>query len=333
MIEEIKEIVKKLFNEKKIDLFIGYGEGTLPLRTTPCFITKADDVGKLVWNSFCTNNLAVYLPRFFIPQPREEKPKWPVVGVLADACTCRSLIGLLKEKQVPRENMVIVGVPCDGMIDIKKIKNQKLKIKNDKEIVGGQEKGDEIIIVDENKKEIKLKKEEILADVCVSCSCPVPQVYDHLIKGNGKEAVVPYAGVKEFGKLSRQERWDCFEKEISKCIRCYACRTACPNCWCKECFVDQSSPGWAGISNDISDVMFYHIGRIFHQAGRCVDCGACVAACPVNIDLRKFTYKLIEDVKDLYGYEAGLSIEDPPPLTTYKSDDEQEFMTEPEKGL
>ena len=91
----------------------------------------------------------------------------------------------------------------------------------------------------------------------------------------------------------------------------------------------QSLPQWAGITNDISDTMFYHIGRIFHQAGRCVDCGACVAACPVSIDLRKFTYKLVKDVEDLYEYEAGLSLDEPQPLATFNPDDEQEFMIEP----
>lgn len=60
-----------------------------------------------------------------------------------------------------------------------------------------------------------------------------------------------------------------------------------------------------------------------------MDCGACVAACPVGIDLRKFTYKLIQDVKDLYGYESGISLEELPPLSTYNLEDEQEFITEP----
>ena len=321
MIKEIRQTVKKLFNDNKIDLFIGYGEGTLPLRTTPCFISTVDDTDKLVWNSFCTNNLAVYLPRFFLPKPREKEPHWPRVGILVNGCTGRSLVGLFKEKQVPRENIVIVGVPCDGMIDIKKIKGI--------EIIKGTEKKDSIIIEDITGKEKELKKDGLIADICLSCSCSVPPVYDYLVKGKGKETVIPYTGVEEFEEISHQERWSLFEEQVSKCIRCYACRAACPNCWCKECFVDQSLPRWTGITNDISDTMFFHIGRIFHQAGRCVDCGACVAACPVGIDLRKFTYKLIKDVKDLYEYEAGLSLEELPPLATYKPDDEQEFMTEP----
>ena len=321
MLDEIRQTVKKLFNENKIEVFIGYCEGTLPLRTTPCFITTADDTDKFVWNLFCTNNLAVYLPRFFLPQPREKEPKWPRVGILANGCTGRSLVGLFKEKQVPRENIVIVGVPCDGMIDIKKMKGI--------EIIEGTEKKGSINIKDKTGKEKELKKDGLRADICLSCSCSIPPVHDYLVKGKGKETVVPYMGVEEFKEKSCQERWSYFEEQISKCIRCYACRSACPNCWCKECFVDQSLPRWVGITNDISDIMFYHIGRIFHQAGRCVDCGACVAACPVGIDLRMFTYILVKDAKDLYGYEAGISLEEPPPLATYKPDDEQEFMTEP----
>jgi ferredoxin len=321
MINKVRETVRKLFNEDKIDVFIGYGDGSLPLRTTPTFITSAEDMDRLVWNSFCSNNLAVFLPRFFVPQPRKEKPEWPKVGILANGCTGRSLVGLLKEKQVPRENIIIVGVPCSGMVTTRKIK--------DRNISKGVEKGNIIIIEDEKGKEKEINKEEILADVCVSCTYSKPAVYDILIEGVSKEASNPYTDASEFEKLSSSERWAAFEEEISKCIRCYACRTACPNCWCKECFAEQTSPRWIGITNNIADLMFYHLVRIFHQAGRCVDCGACVAACPVGIDLRKFTYKLVLDVKRLYGYESGISLEEPPPLSTYNLEDEQEFITEP----
>ena len=75
--------------------------------------------------------------------------------------------------------------------------------------------------------------------------------------------------------------------------------------------------------------MLYHIGRIFHQAGRCVECDACVRACPMNIDLRTFTQKLVKDTGELFGYVAGMSFEELPPLCTFKEDDNQDFITEP----
>ena len=53
----IREVAEKLLSEKKVDLIIGYERGTLPLRTTPCFVDKVEDVQKLVWNASCDANL------------------------------------------------------------------------------------------------------------------------------------------------------------------------------------------------------------------------------------------------------------------------------------
>jgi Fe-S oxidoreductase len=75
--------------------------------------------------------------------------------------------------------------------------------------------------------------------------------------------------------------------------------------------------------------MLYHIGRIFHQAGRCVECDACVRACPMGIDLRTFTQKMAQDVKEMFDYSPGFSADVPVPLCAYKLDDKQEFITEP----
>ena len=76
--------------------------------------------------------------------------------------------------------------------------------------------------------------------------------------------------------------------------------------------------------------MFYHIIRAFHVAGRCVACGACTRACPMNIDLRLLTRKLQKIVKDRFEFEAGLDIETPPPMGTHTAEDAEEFITEPE---
>ena len=135
--------------------------------------------------------------------------------------------------------------------------------------------------------------------------------------------------MKMFECMTAAERWKYFESEISRCIRCNACRQACPNCFCKECFADQTNPRWIDAGDDVSDAMLYHIGRIFHQAGRCVECDACTRACPMGIDIRTFTQKLAYDVKDLYGFVPSFSFEEPLPLCTYRPDDKQDFITEP----
>ena len=72
--------------------------------------------------------------------------------------------------------------------------------------------------------------------------------------------------------------------------------------------------------------MAFHLVRAYHLAGRCLDCGACSRACPMNIDLRVLRKKLQKDGLELFGYEAGLDPETEPALATFRPDDPQEFI-------
>lgn len=326
--KQLREMVKKLFEDEKIDLFIGYEQGSLPMMSTPCFLSRADEVDRLAWNTYCSNNLAVYLPRYFIPDPRKKDQVFPRIGMVTKGCDGRSVVGLIKENQVPRENLVLVGVACAGMVDKKKLEAGL----PEGEVIKAEEKGEEIVVSSSEGKEKTLKKNEVLDESCLQCQYPLPKVYDILI-GEEKDARKAdsdeFARIKEFEAKSIEERWKYFQEEMSKCIRCYACRNACPNCYCKECFAEETQPKWIGVTEELSDVILYHLGRLFHQAGRCVDCGACARACPMGLDLRLFVKKLGKDVKELFGYEAGLSLEELPPLTTFKLEDAQDFITEP----
>ncbi len=318
----IIEAAKRAFSEANIDLFIGYENGTVPLRTTPVFVTKPDQAINLVWNSFCSNNLAVYLPKII----NAKNKKFKRVGILCKGCDSRSVVGLIREKQIKREDVFILGVACPGMVDAQKL----LKEIGDQEIIGISEDKDNII-VDLKGGQKKLVRREYIHQCCLYCNLPKPLVHDILIgDAELKNAAASIDSAENLRGQTRQERWQAFERAMSKCIRCYACRNACPNCYCKECFAEQTKPKWLGVAADKSDIMFYHIGRIFHQAGRCVDCGACVRSCPMDIDLRQFTHFLVDEVKQRYGYEPGLALEEPTLLGVFKADDKQEFMTEPE---
>lgn len=293
--KKLQATAKKLLDDKKIEVFIGYGKISVPEKTSPIFIKTKDDADKLLWNEFCVNNIATYLPRFFVINPRDKEHKFPKIGIAAKGCDGRAIVGLIKENQMPRENIYIVGIACEGMVDSKNGKTEK-------------------------------------RESCKECLYPAPLVYDELIgnaKKVAKEETPKFKRIEEFRKKSIQERWEYFLKEMQKCIRCYACRQVCPTCYCKECFTEETQPKWHSVSNDISDIVYFQLGRLFHQAGRCVDCGSCSWACPVGIDLRLFLQGLLKDVKDLYGYEAGLSIEEQPPLAVFKMDDAQKFITEP----
>jgi ferredoxin len=327
--EEIQKTAAQLLTEAKADIVIGFSVGSLPMRATPCFITEPDATKKLVWNSYCLNNLAVYLPRCFAPDPRaKEQPPPPKVAIVVKGCDGRSVVGLIKELQVPRENLVIIAAPCQGMLDADIV--QELVGTN--EIVCAEEGDSEVIITDETGKKTKFSREKLLAESCRFCTHRAAPVYDIAVGQlpQSEDALASDERFEEFSKKTTAERWDQFCREISKCVLCKACRSACPNCYCKVCFADQTRPNWTGSGAELSDVISYHLGRMFHQAGRCVDCGACVRACPVGIDLRTFTYKLVEEAKELFDYTAGLDLEHVPPLMEFNASDSDNFITEPE---
>ncbi len=310
--KQIREAAEKLLEEDKVDLMIGFEQGSLPLRSAPCFVRKAEDAKRLVWNSTCENNLATYLPG-----------KKSRIGIVAKGCDSRSLVGFLQERQVSREDLVIIGVPCKGMIDRKRVE-QKLR---GKEILEAEETTEEIIVKGQGFEET-MQKKELLPESCRSCMHRNPLLYDVLIG----EALEEQKGIDEFERIralegrEAHERWAYFSLETEKCIRCYACRNACPICYCEACYVDSSEPQWFGKSIERTDTQIFHIVRAFHTTGRCVDCGACVRACPMDVDLRFLNKKIEKDVRDLFSFEAGIDPEEPPPLTVYKQNDPEEFI-------
>ena len=327
----LKEKVKKLFDDNAIDFLIGYEKGTLPLTNRPCFIHNKEMVDKLVWNPLCINNLAIYLPHIF----QKVSTKKPRIGVVAKGCVIRSIINLAIENQIPRENLVIINMPCNGVYDLKKIQE---KIDPD-DIAEYNLVDDGLIKVRLSiGAELELKKNEFLSEACANCLYPDDKLSDiKIIKIEGNRKVIDdesrHVRINEFLNKSTEERWDYFKKEISRCIRCNACRQACPNCYCSVCFADSTKPKWIGKSDNLSDIMIYHIGRMFHQAGRCVECGACTSACPMGIDLELFMSKLAKDAQDLYDFMPGLSLENEAPLSGFSADDKQDFITEPQENI
>ena len=298
--KKMKAAAKKLFDDGKVDVIVGFRKGSLHNSSRPYFARSAADTENLVWDCFCTANLAAFLPKLFEKPARpKEGYRPPRVGIVAKGCDSRSVSGLVKENQVPRPALVVIGMPCEGVRNVSK-----------------KSKG---------------KKEEI-ARACLECVSPAVSGADISIAGEGrKPAKAGYARVKAFEAKPAQERWAIFTKEISKCIRCNACREACPNCYCKVCFADQRKPSWLSPANALSETMLFHLGRMFHQAGRCVECDACVNACPMGIDLRLFTQKLASDALELFGSVPGVTDDKVPALNTFKQDDSESFITDPEE--
>jgi len=310
--QAIRDTARRLLADGRVDVVIGFEAGTLPLRSSPCFVRDAGDTDRLVWNMSCENNLARYLPWV------EEK-----VGIVAKGCDARSIVGHLKEGRLERERVYVIGVPCQGVLDRRSIEHRL----GGKEIVQAQEGETEVLVRGEGF-EIAVSKEEHLHASCRACRSRNPVIYDTLVgdpvaEGDGADE---YADVREFEAKPADERWAYFIAESSRCIRCYACRNACPLCYCRICFTDVTQPQWLGRTANPTDTLLFHIGRTLHVAGRCVDCGACDRACPLDVDVRMLNKKMEKDVEELFHYKAGMTVDEPLPLATYSLDDPGDFI-------
>ena len=206
--------------------------------------------------------------------------------VILKPCDTLSFRQLLHEHRIDREKFYVIGAGCKGMKDEK----------------GGLLK-------------------------CSACKGKEFEVYDEIIDDEEAQKTTALmdrmAGVVELEKMTAQERFDFWRNELSRCIRCNACRNVCPACSCIKCVFDNPASGVQSKApvTDFEENMF-HIIRAYHVAGRCTDCGECSRVCPQNIPLHLLNRKFIKDMNELYGdYQAGVGENERTPLTSYTKED------------
>lgn len=130
----------------------------------------------------------------------------------------------------------------------------------------------------------------------------------------------------ELNKMTLAERFKFWENELSRCIKCYACRQACPLCYCTRCTVEVNQPQWIPVKSDTHGNMDWHIMRAMHLAGRCISCGECGRACPVGIPIHLLTMHLTDRVYDNFKVHAGTSDKMNSVLSTFEPDDKESFI-------
>ena len=321
---QLREAVKNTVSRDDVKYVIGYKKGTYGFQVTPAFAFDSKDADELIFSPLCTNNLAVYpMLEEKLPLRRGEEEDTRKIGLIVKGCDSRAIVQIIQEKGLKREDVVLVGVPCTGVIDPKKI---NAKFPHQTKTVDVKEDGEKFVITIDGKTN-KISKDELIFEKCKHCEHPNPVLCDILIgeeiKSTKKE---DYNDVKTFEKKSLKEKWDFWEKQFEKCIRCYACRNACPMCYCKECMVDQLSPQWVRRSVNLSENTAWNLMRAFHLAGRCIGCGECERACPMDIPLTKLNKMIEMEIKEMFDYTPGLDAEEKPLLAMFKPDDPEEFI-------
>jgi len=313
--QTLRSEAKALLEQGKVDQIAGFEPGSLKFSTTPLITKDVEAVDRLVINPFIVNNLSNFLT--------ELKGK---TGIVVKGCDSRSLVSLIQDNKVIRDNVVIIGIPCHGMIDLSKI--EKLVGKDRDEIHTITRNGDKVI-VSVNGKEQAFKAAEVLFDNCIACEFPTPQEYD-IILGEPAQPMADKqtSGMKiaELKEISSEQRWEYWKEQFSRCIRCYACRNVCPACFCRRCFVEETEPQWVMPMPQWQDNLIFQVVRNIHVAGRCTDCGGCERACPVNIPLRRLTREMYDLVDGLFHYKAGTDKEAAPLLTAYELDEAGDFI-------
>jgi formate dehydrogenase subunit beta len=313
--QKLRNEARVLLESGRVACVIGYEAGSLKFTTTPLITADPADTVRLVINPFIRNNLSVFL--------RETEGK---VAIVAKGCDSRSIVSLIQDNQVARENLVIIGVPCSGLVDLDKV--EKLTGRDRDEIDDITRDGDKVTVTIGGKRQ-EFAAKDALADDCLGCQTPVPAEYDILVESDGAavtDVELSRKSIKELEERPPAERWAYWQKHFSRCIRCYACRQVCPACFCKRCFAEETEPAWVSPLPKWQDNLMFQVTRIIHDAGRCTDCGACERACPVNIPLRSLSKKMEEIVADLFDYHAGADKSTPPLMAAYEVQDTEDFI-------
>ena len=300
-----------LLADGTVDRVLGWKNGEFDYDVTPAVFRTQQDLEDFVWNGFCGANFSKYL----VGETRKGDGK---VLAFLKPCDTYSFNQLLTEHRFDREKVYAIGVPCDGMLDIRKVKEAADGVRS-AEIAGGQ-----VIIHTLYDGDVTVPAEDLLSERCIHCKSKKHVAYDELL---GEDGAVCETGrfdeVERLEKMTPDERYAFWQNELSRCIRCNACRDVCPACTCEKCVFDNpdSPVENKAAANSFEEKMF-HIIRAFHVAGRCTDCGECSRVCPQHIPLHLLNRKFIKDIDTLYGdYQAGAEVGSRAPIVNYTEDD------------
>lgn len=320
--QEIINRAKELLADGTVVRVLGWRIGDLPYNPEPSYFETAEDLeANFVYNGFCGANLSKYM----IEGSKLEGKTL----VFLKPCDTYSFNQLIKENRVVRDKAYIIGIGCKGKLDVEKIKAQGIKgILN---IRGAKYDGPaDTLTVETLYGEKTVPYKDAMLERCHVCKGKDHMIYDELLgESTDTKDADRFEEVRRIEAMSPEEKFAYFQSELSKCIRCNACRNVCPACSCRKCVFDSTKFDSAQKANvDSFEEKMFHIIRAFHVAGRCTDCGECSRVCPQGIPLHLFNRKFIKDIDEFYGeYQAGADAESKGPLTSFTFNDVEPGVT------
>ena len=310
--QELIMKAKSLLKSGQVARVLGWKRGENEWDAEPAFFETAEALDEFVYNGFCGANLSKYMI---------EAGKYDgKTLVFLKPCDSYSYNQLLREHRVDRDKAYIIGVGCKGKLSVNQIPFDGILN------VSGADYPDaaEMLTVKTLYGTESIAYRDAMLERCHVCKGKEHVVYDELM-GESCDTVDAerFAEVAKIEAMSPEEKFAFFQQELSKCIRCNACRNVCPACSCRKCVFDSTAFDSAQKANTTAfEEKMFHIIRAFHVAGRCTDCGECSRVCPQGIPLHLFNRKFIKDINALYGeYQAGSDLETKAPLTSFMTSD------------
>ena len=301
---------KELLESGEVARVIGWKKGDFCFDPSPASFETVEQLNDFTYDWFCGANLSKYL----IQMSKKEGK----TAVFLKPCDTYSFNQLVKEHRIKRENVYVIAVECLGKLDAEKIKAKGVSLMTGVEVVEKDVKVTSVY------GETTLYKPEVVLTKCETCN-KTHQVKDEeiILHERPVRDVNRFAEVEKLEAMTEDERFAFWREQLSKCIRCNACRNVCPACSCVKCVFDNPASGVAAKANDDKfEEQLFHIIRAVHVSGRCTDCGECSRVCPQNIPLHLLNRKFIKDIDTMYGeYQAGETDEGKTPLTSYTEGD------------
>jgi ferredoxin len=144
------------------------------------------------------------------------------------------------------------------------------------------------------------------------CRCAKPfTVHSKLTVGQPIEGL-PDPLTEKIAAMSRPEKLAFWKDEFQHCIKCYGCRTICPQCFCNICALEDEK--WVETGRlPMPNPSMYHMVRAMHMTAKCVACRECEETCPADIPMAVQFRLIARDVKEMFNYEPGAVMEQKPP--------------------